>query len=319
MKREIMGKFRRTLASSPEFFFAYRKLGRKLGRMATDGRHAERLDSSRRLSLHAIVRRLSKLSAFLFDQYDLSDLMITRRGIFFRNPWGAFFAYLPAWGAYLAEFGEMHEAEELLLLDSLLPQGGALLDVGANVGTHSVNLAHRRADIRCYAFEPVPSTFGYLKANIEVNGLQDRITASGNAVGESVGQCRITVNQYTDNRLLTGDAASTRAGDSAVVPVTTLDAWYQQANYPAISVLKMDVEGGELAALKGAKALLARERPALLLEIVEEHLQRFGSSCSELFEWLDGMGYQRRADQGGILPMNTVFVPRDVDSETKRT
>jgi|GEM_PF-2468229 len=319
MKRELMGSIRRKLASSPEFFFAYRayRAYRKSGKQAPGGQNVDRLESARRLSLHAIVRRLSTLSGFLFRQYDFSDLLITRNGIFFRNPWGAFFAYLPAWGAYLAEFGELHEAEELLLLDSLLPEGGNLLDVGANVGTHSINLACRRPDIRCFAFEPVPTTRGYLQANIEVNGLQDRIAVYGEALGEEEGECRITVDQYTDNRLLTNSAAAPTSGASTMVRVTTLDQWHEQEARPPISVLKMDVEGGELAALKGAEALLKRERPALLLEIVEEHLGRFGSSKRELFQWLSSIGYVARADQGGILPTNTLFVPSDGESGAK--
>jgi hypothetical protein len=58
-------------------------------------------------------------------------------------------------------------------------------------------------------------------------------------------------------------------------------------------VIKLDLEGAELAALRGAQATLGRDRPDLIIELVEGHAGRYGYRPRDLVDYLQGLGYDR--------------------------
>jgi hypothetical protein len=60
---------------------------------------------------------------------------------------------------------------------------------------------------------------------------------------------------------------------------------------PHVDLVKLDLEGAELRALRGARRLLAERRPALLIELEPGHLERQGGSVAELESLLEGAGY----------------------------
>jgi hypothetical protein len=105
------------------------------------------------------------------------------------------------------------------------------------------------------------------------------------------------------------------------VTVTTLDLLAEAQNWRRIDLIKMDIEGSELNALRGAEALLARDRPVLLLEAEEESLSLRGASLTELLDWMAARNYEAMdfsdAD-GSPVPLgrrqpkalNLVFLPK---------
>ena len=251
------------------------------------------------------VRRGSQL----LEQHDLSDVTITKSGAFFRSPWGAEFGFVPFWGAYGTEAGILHEETELKFCSDALPPGGVLIDVGANVGVYSVNLAYRRHDIFCVAFEPVSASFEWLRGNVRRNGLESRVQTICKAVGRSGGgHGRITDGQFSGNHLIPagGIARGTQATE-----IVSLDEWAATAGPPKVSLIKIDVEGAEFDAIIGARGLITRDKPILMVEVFAEHAQRFGRSAADVYDIFRELNYERRPSPSGFESHNWIFAPKN--------
>jgi FkbM family methyltransferase len=142
--------------------------------------------------------------------------------------------------------------------DAMLAQlrpADVMWDVGANIGWFALLAARAVGPSgNVTAFEPSPSNAAQIKANASRNGL--RLTVVGAAVSDVIGWA-----QFDDRSSLTGRLSET---GQSVVPTVTLDDW--AARHEAPSLLKLDVEGAEIAALTGARRLLAESRPVILCE-----------------------------------------------------
>ncbi|HET7233290.1 MAG TPA: FkbM family methyltransferase [Longimicrobium sp.] len=251
-----------------------------------------------------LITRYLREGARLIREHGLTEAAVTAEGGFFRSPWGAEFVYVPGWGAYGAERGMLHEMGELEYLARTLPRGAVVIDVGANLGAFSLNLAVRRPDLTVHAFEPVGATNGYLRANVRRNGLEGRVTTHRAAVSEKPGSVRITNRKNTDNHLVPGGEAAGASHEE--VPAVTLDDFVAKEGVRGVALLKMDVEGAELLGLRGATTLLREQRPELFLEVQEEHLARFGESIASLVAFLAAQGYAE-ATPPEFLSHNRLF------------
>lgn len=173
-------------------------------------------------------------------------------------------------GRFLDALGEWAEAELDLLLPLLRP-GDRVVDAGANIGLHAIPFAHAVGPTgRVHAFEPQRVIHGLLSANAVLNGA-DALRAHLAALGEAPG--RIAVPEVDYRREALGAALSlsgtpvlaTEAAPAETVPVVTLDAML--AEEPSLRLIKADVEGMERSVIAGARALIARHRPFLYLEV----------------------------------------------------
>jgi FkbM family methyltransferase len=140
------------------------------------------------------------------------------------------------------------------LLSSLRP-GDALWDVGANIGWFGLIGARAVGPQGSVtAFEPNPGNAAQIAINAARNDVS--ISVVGAAVGREPGWAHFdTISSLTGRLSDTG---------TTIVPVVTMDAWAAEHGAPA--VIKLDIEGSELAALAGAERLLATSRPVILCE-----------------------------------------------------
>jgi FkbM family methyltransferase len=138
------------------------------------------------------------------------------------------------------------------------------------------------------AFEPEPATFDVLRRNIELNGLQNA-TVSNLACGDSDGIIYFHAgpNGYT----LLPDRHHFSEEDEGVIQVRCqkLDSIVQDRR---VAFIKMDVEGHEWHALRGAAEIIKRDRPALLIEIHPVYLRDRGKSAEEVLSLLKN-SYER--------------------------
>lgn len=155
-----------------------------------------------------------------------------------------------------------------------------VFDVGANVGFFCTHLAQMVVGqtVQIYAFEPVGHTFVKLVQSIDALNLADRVHPIAAAVLDEQRPLRL---QYSRNNSLCAQvatqASSARTGTSFVHAVgTTLDAFHVSSGaFPAL--IKIDVEGYEVAVLRGAQGMLSRpDRPALSFEYYPELFQQYG-------------------------------------------
>jgi FkbM family methyltransferase len=192
------------------------------------------------------------------------------------------------------EGGEFVERDVTALFDELMAETatGAIYDVGANCGWFAVRAARTGRAVR--AFEPVPTTADSAERNLaRIAGADARVVRS--AVGEAAGSATLHLYSSSGNnslheRTLPPGHPLRRTG-ALDVPVIRLDDLVGTDGYPAPSLIKIDVEGAELAVVRGARETLARHRPPVVLEWAESTSRDAGHARAEIVDELRALGY----------------------------
>jgi FkbM family methyltransferase len=159
--------------------------------------------------------------------------------------------------------------------------GDVMLDVGCNIGNHSCYLARQFRAV--HAFDPNPAIVDRLRRNVALNRL-DHVSAHGVGLGEAPATLYLHVNREGN---LGGSYLSDAPGDGAIaVPVAVGDALVRDAVRGKVDLLKVDVEGHELPALRGLQRTIAQHRPIVAFEF-HAH-QRPPGEWREIAALLDG-------------------------------
>lgn len=175
----------------------------------------------------------------------------------------------------LLEHGE-YDWKSILWLQRLLQPGSRLIFAGAHIGALLVPLARACPAGEVLAFEPSPRNFRLLQMNLALNHVttaQLRNVALGSAAG-TIG--------FTENAINTGNSRVARGAGELTVDLQTLDANLPGA-WPLIDLMVMDVEGSEVAALRGGGDTLRRTRH-LYVEYAPEQLREQNATPAEFLE-----------------------------------
>lgn len=184
-------------------------------------------------------------------------------------------------GRSLAHYGEFSHLE-MRMLRQLCGEGDVVLEVGANIGSHTVGLAkHIGPAGRVLAFEPQRLVFQTLCANVALNSLS-QVDCYWAGVGSESGY--VTVPELPPEEEENFGGVSLLDGLAGRhVPCMTLDDF---CGAPHIELIKIDVEGMELDVLAGAQQLLHQFRPHLYVENDRPE------TAQALMRWLDQHGYR---------------------------
>ena len=179
-----------------------------------------------------------------------------------------YFMVLPDWEedyiqGMLVEKAVPYEFAMLQAMESCLCEDDLVLDVGANIGNHTLYLA-AVAGLRVVAFEPNPELCAPFRKAITLNGLDDRVTLHKVGVGVTEGKAHFTEKKPEN---LGGQSLTLDDSDVSVISVINLDSLNIKDKVRAI---KIDVEGMELSVLKGAANLISRDMPYLFIEAQTE-------------------------------------------------
>lgn len=183
-------------------------------------------------------------------------------------------------------FSGLPDPSEMIFMSRYLRPGDRFIDAGANVGIYTLLAAKIVGPSgHVIAFEPDPGVAERLMENVLRNDLA-WVTIKSCAVADTAGTFAFTVGADTANTLC-GLATSSPA--TRTVQTVTLDAEIKGEGY---TMCKMDIEGAEFRALKGASTLLENATPPVWqLELTNRTLARFGSSVAEVQEWLRARGF----------------------------
>ncbi len=164
--------------------------------------------------------------------------------------------------------GEDFEPTVFAALKSGAHPGGVVLDIGANVGMYSMLIARWVGESgRVYAFEPAPEPLHALRDHVTLNNLSDRIEVIGEAVSDASGEATFYAHTANgENSLNPEYARRVTAAEAVRVPVTTIDDFCLQREIKP-TMLKMDIEGFEFHALRGARETLSQHRPTVIIEM----------------------------------------------------
>jgi len=185
------------------------------------------------------------------------------------------------------------EADIVQRMVTLVRPTSVAIDVGANLGLMSVPVLQACASCRVVSFEPSPSSLPYLERTAAGSAYRDRWTVVGKAVSDRAGELDFTVGSQRD-ALYEGFRSGGRIAGGRVikVPVTTLDEEWRAWDEPDVSLIKIDVEGGEAAVMHGSTALLERRHPAILVEWFAQYLARFDTRPDELLRIAERYRYR---------------------------
>jgi FkbM family methyltransferase len=199
---------------------------------------------------------------------------------------------------FLAYYTGEYDSQNIRSVLRLVEPHWTLLDVGANIGFWSVPLASAvKESGRLDSFEPVPSNFRLLSANLNANHLETVVCLHQLGLSDRGGTAEISLREDFAGGSETGNAAMVIDGSDfrfqcAQVHIQTLDDLADSLAFDRLDFMKVDIEGHEHRFLMGAARTVARFRPILFMEINDEYYERQGSDPTKLFQnWLREHSY----------------------------
>ena len=201
------------------------------------------------------------------------------------------------------------EPDSILLFQSLLRPDMVVVDLGAHLGYYSLVAAKEIGDKgKVYAFEPQPQNCDMLRKSIHANGYDNTIIVVQKAVSDKSGSFPLYLTEQGD----WGATMSRSTGKQSIsIEATTLDEFFDSQGWPAVQIIKMDVEGAEKAALEGMKELVKRNPTLkLIIEFSPAQQAASGTSNEEFFNALTTLGFQKFwSIQKDLKPIN---IPNDI-------
>lgn len=190
-------------------------------------------------------------------------------------------------GGGATAYFNMMEPTQTAHFSSVVKKGHVVFDVGANVGYYTIlgaRLAGSQGQI--FSFEPLVRNIAYLHRHVALNKLKN-VSIIPSACSDKIE----VAGFYPEGNAAIGHLESTSdlplngAVKMTLVPTVTLDAVANKLSVRP-DILKIDVEGAELAVLKGAETILSLHKPAIFLSVHSETLRK---TC---LDYLSGFGYK---------------------------
>lgn len=184
------------------------------------------------------------------------------------------------------------EFRESLFIRNVLRNGQVFVDIGANIGWHSLLAAARVGGTgRVIAFEPASRAFNHLLRNIRMNQF-----AQVEALHHGLSNREDSIGIFTCEEANSGANSLYGAGQSSPIEQVRVrpgDEVLAELGISTIDLCKIDVEGAELDVLEGlAQTLRNRRIRAIMIEINRDSLGRAGRSPEELISLLASHGFQ---------------------------
>lgn len=173
--------------------------------------------------------------------------------------------------------GRLYEMDLLPSHRDLIFHGSTVIDVGANIGTHTVFYAISGAR-RVYPLEPNPRARALLRQTVTANSLASVVDLAYVELGAGAEAAELRLSTPDPNNL---GKTMLGAEGSEAASVRPLDSLRFEGR---ISFIKIDVEGMEMAVLAGAEATIAAHRPGLGIEVDD-------SNAAPFWEWVNHHGY----------------------------
>lgn len=189
------------------------------------------------------------------------------------------------------------ECAELACAMNLVGPGDVAIDGGAHLGVYALSLAQRVGiSGRVHAFEPHPETRTLLAQAVELNGFAGRVFVHASALGDAAQRGRLRAGRQRSAHahacLAHGVVRVSRRERLFPIDIVSLDDFEFDRR---VALLKLDIEGAELLAIRGATALIRRHRPAILCELGDEQLARVSAGSSDqVLDALRALRYRAR-------------------------
>jgi len=182
-------------------------------------------------------------------------------------------------------------------IDNYVKPGYVVIEVGANVGSHTLNIAKKVGiNGKVYAFEPTNFARGKLADNIQLN----------ENLAPIVEVCNYLVTDH-DNSVPRRDVRSSWNisdkdhffSEKVISDSISLDAFTKINDINKVDVIKVDVDGYDCKVIFGASEIIKKNKPIVYIELCEYALNEQGNSIDELFLFFSDMGYSKVLHEDG--------------------
>jgi FkbM family methyltransferase len=183
-----------------------------------------------------------------------------------------------------------YETIDSAMIMKLVSPNDCVVDIGANMGWYSINIAKTFPTCKVHAFEPLPQTYAYLEKNIKLN-LTENIFP--HHFGLSSERKDLTFYFYPEGSGNASSANLSERKDAELVTchVEKLDD-FVIANKLHVDFIKCDVEGTELFAFQGAVETLKLDKPIVFTEMLRKWAKKFDYHPNEIIELFTAIGYR---------------------------
>lgn len=223
--------------------------------------------------------------------------------------------------------GAWYEAE-LELLPLALRAGESAVDIGANFGLYAYHLSRAVGrDGKVWSFEPIPFTARTFKIIQRALGFRDNVELVAKGCGERSERVKFTVPVMATGAISAGLVHMGRNDDrpgkgkhanyatrEVECEVVALDDFLDGAR--DVALVKCDIEGADLFAMRGARRLLEKHHPTVIIEITPWYLEGFGIAVKDVTGFFESLGYRcYRYDNGS--PVGS-YKKHDTDPARRR-
>ncbi|MBL76907.1 MAG: hypothetical protein CL763_08305 [Chloroflexi bacterium] len=185
-----------------------------------------------------------------------------------------------------------YEELEAKIMEEKIKAGSIVVDVGANIGLHTLNMARiTNIDGKVFAFEPDPSNFKILEKNIQMNNYEN-IVSEQKAVGQGHGETTLYQSDHPGMHRIYPQSEKSKG--EIQVELTNLDKYFNDLGLTdQIDFIKIDVEGFEFSVLKGMKEILENNKQIkILFEFMPENVLEADFSPIELLDYLSSFNFK---------------------------
>ncbi len=216
---------------------------------------------------------------------------------------GEYRLYLTKSPVAMVAFGDPTATrDEEHIAKDILHEGDICLDIGSNIGNFSLCAASLVGEMgQIFTFEAHPRTYMYAEKNIKLNKISS-ISLFKFAVGEKEGTISFSDDLYDD-------VNHVQEHGGVMVPMIKLDDCEELKNLSSITCMKIDIEGYELYALRGAVETLKKTK-YVLFELYEKSALLYGHHADDVYSFLSSQGFEI-VDPKTRIPFDKKFLRKD--------
>lgn len=241
-------------------------------------------------------RLIGVLNGYLREPYYRFLEIVWRDGVYINFPSGDRFRIHPRFlGMNLSNY----EPELIGTFCKLVHEGMTVVDVGAHIGIYSL-IASRRVGRKgkVIAIEASPANATLLRRHLKINQCTN-VEVIEAAIGDRTGDITFIYRpNATDPVAFANSLAYDISGRRANIPMMKLD---DICHLVSPGLVKVDIEGAELLAMRGASGLLTSCRPTVIVAVHPEPLRMLGASPKELVDYMRTKGYSATALDGRFV------------------
>ena len=186
----------------------------------------------------------------------------------------------------------IYEHEVLGFIIPLIKPDTEVFDIGANIGIMAVPLLTSDKSIKVVSVEASPNSLPYLKKTHSMSPDKERWLIIDKAVSEKPGKVDFYLGSNDHGAYDSiNDTQRISYVNKIEVDCTTIDAIWSSRGKPPVSLIKADIEGADLLALRGGKECIKACRPSILIEWNLINIKPFGLTNKDLFDFAQSVNY----------------------------